>query len=454
MTSIPLLHPFRPAAPIAFRDHGAVTQARFLAEAIALADDLPERAAAINLIADRYAFEVSFAAALLRGQLTLLPQSRASAALTRLARQYPGSYCITDGAAPMAGLPAYRFVSKEGRARALPVPEVPADRIAAVVFTSGSTGVPKAIHKTWGTLATVARLTSTRLGFADAVTDRRPLGVLNLVATVPHCHMYGLETSVMLPLQCGWTSYAGRPLFPEDIRLALMRVPAPRALITTPLHLRACLLERTTLPELEFILSATAPLSRELAAEAETLYGTRVLEVYGFAEAGSVATRRTVAGDRWHVLDGIRLCPEAGYDCLEADHLPMRLRFPDRITAMGERELRLRGRGTEQVNVGGRRIFVSELNHHLNAIAGVRDGVFFLPPDGQGLVTRLVAFVVAPGLSPDTLLSELHKTVDPVFLPRPIYLVEALPRNETGKLTHEALRALERACRQREDHGR
>jgi acyl-coenzyme A synthetase/AMP-(fatty) acid ligase len=50
--------------------------------------------------------------------------------------------------------------------------------------------------------------------------------------------------------------------------------------------------------------------------------------------------------------------------------------------------------------------------------------------------------VVAPTLDAAAILSALRERVDPAFLPRPLLLVEALPRNETGKLPQQALQAL------------
>jgi acyl-coenzyme A synthetase/AMP-(fatty) acid ligase len=73
----------------------------------------------------------------------------------------------------------------------------------------------------------------------------------------------------------------------------------------------------------------------------------------------------------------------------------------------------------------------------------VVDGSFFMPdevaPDG---VTRLTAFVVAPELTAATLMAALRERVDSVFLPRPLIFVEALPRNNAGKLPREALERL------------
>jgi acyl-coenzyme A synthetase/AMP-(fatty) acid ligase len=52
--------------------------------------------------------------------------------------------------------------------------------------------------------------------------------------------------------------------------------------------------------------------------------------------------------------------------------------------------------------------------------------------------------VVAPGLAAPALLAALRERIDAIFIPRPLVLVEALPRNSTGKLPREALQALAR----------
>ncbi len=64
-------------------------------------------------------------------------------------------------------------------------------------------------------------------------------------------------------------------------------------------------------------------------------------------------------------------------------------------------------------------------------------------PDG---VRRIAALVVAPGRDERELLEALRAGLDPVFLPRPLRRVAALPRNETGKLPRQALEALLRAA--------
>ena len=99
----------------------------------------------------------------------------------------------------------------------------------------------------------------------------------------------------------------------------------------------------------------------------------------------------------------------------------------------------LHGRTADLINIAGKRTSLAHLNFHLNSIAGVRDGAFVMPEEDDGAVTRLMAFVVAPGITGETILSALRERIDPAFLPRPLCLVEALPRNETGKLPRGAV---------------
>jgi acyl-coenzyme A synthetase/AMP-(fatty) acid ligase len=50
-----------------------------------------------------------------------------------------------------------------------------------------------------------------------------------------------------------------------------------------------------------------------------------------------------------------------------------------------------------------------------------------------------MAFVVAPGMSSDAVMSALRQRIDAAFLPRPLCFVDSLPRNETGKLPRVAV---------------
>ena len=212
-----------------------------------------------------------------------------------------------------------------------------------------------------------------------------------------------------------------------------------RILVTTPLHLRACVADAVRLPPVDMILSATAPLSRTLAEEAERHCRTEVHEIFGFAEAGSIAERRTVTGDHWRLLEGVQLVQERERWAVRAGYLPAPVPVPDRISVDADGRFVVHGREADQVNIAGHRVALGDLNQKLLEIDGVQDGVFFLPAEQTATVTRLMACVVAPGKTAEEIQQALRLRLDPVFLPRPLLLVPRLPRNETGKLPREAL---------------
>jgi len=152
-----------------------------------------------------------------------------------------------------------------------------------------------------------------------------------------------------------------------------------------------------------------------------------------------VATRRTVQGQLWHCLRDVRLRRDGDDVKAAGGHVEKEVPFTDVVDMNGHDKFVLHGRNADLVNIAGKRTSLAYLNHQLNSIEGVRDGVFFMPDESGEGVIRLTAFVVAPGISRDVLFGALRTRIDAVFLPRPLYFVDALPRNATGKLPHEAL---------------
>lgn len=434
-TRIPLIAARPPTDVFAYSGERRVTVLDFVAEVAALAARLPDRRNVVNLCVDRYRFTVALGAALYRGQVSLLPSHRTPEFLTGLARLHPDLYCLADE--PVAWCPletiAYPPAPPPGP-RDPAVPSFPSEQVAAIAFTSGTTGAPTPHVKLWGALARGAGAE------AQALEIDRLAGA-TLVGTVPPQHMYGLESTVLLVLQHRFAMHGGRPFYPRDVREALARVPAPRVLITTPVHLRALDIDGTELPPLASIVSATAPLGPEAAARAEARYRAPVREIYGFTEAGMVASRRTLDGDAWRLLPGVALRSDGEAWWAESGHVPAPARFSDLIDVLDGERFVLRGRASDVVNVAGKRASLAGLNAQLLAIPGVVDGAFFSPEDDGSGVRRLAAFVVAPGLTSRRLLEELRRRVDPAFLPRPLRLVARLPRNATGKLAAEDMHA-------------
>jgi acyl-coenzyme A synthetase/AMP-(fatty) acid ligase len=262
-----------------------------------------------------------------------------------------------------------------------------------------------------------------------------------VVTTVPPQHMYGMEMSVLLPLLGEVGVHAGRPFFPADVAAALADMPAPRVLVTTPVHLRALVESGIELPAIAAMVSATAPLPVELAQAAEQCFGAPLLEVFGSTETCVFASRRPTVDENWALYDGVSLHPQPDGTVVEAPQLAAPVTLADIVSLSGGgRRFRLRGRHADMLEIAGKRASLGDLGRRLLAIPGVQDGVVFQLDGGDALdVHRIAALVVAPGLDEHTILDALRRAIDPLFLPRPLRLVTALPRNETGKLPRAAL---------------
>ena len=199
-------------APFAMSRGGAVSLGEFLADVDATAGCLPNRRWVFNVCADRYRFTVGFAAALVRGQVSLLPPIRTPDFLVRLAADYPGTYCLADDDLSADPFDVVRLELDQQRpARDGAMPSFAADQIAAISFTSGTTGRPTPHVKRWGPLAAGAVAEAAALGL-----DR--LARPSLVGTVPPQHMYGFESTVLLALHGGCLLSAERPFYPLDVR--------------------------------------------------------------------------------------------------------------------------------------------------------------------------------------------------------------------------------------------
>jgi acyl-coenzyme A synthetase/AMP-(fatty) acid ligase len=440
---IPLLSHTSPEAPVAYRAGRPVAAWQFLADVERLAALIPPGSAVLNACIDRYRFAVGFAAAFLGDRISLLPPTHTPEVVRQVRLMTPGAICLTDHRHCGIDLPQIMFPDTPApRPPQWRVPLIPAQRVVADVFTSGSTGLPLPHRKRWGPLVDCVRVAATRLGF-DGTTK------MTVIATVPPQHMYGLETSVLMSLQSGDAFCAEHPFYPADICNVLAAVPPPRTLVSTPLHLRALLAANQALPALYAVVSATAPLDAVLAEQVEQRFGAPLLEIYGSTESGQIASRRPISSRTWHLFTGVALNRREERVWASGGHIETAVPLGDHIDLVDKEHFELGDRLQDVVNIAGKRNSIAYLNHQLLTIPGVQDGVFFMPQESRDPltgVTRLCALVVAPGLDSATLLRHLRERIDPVFLPRPLRLVAALPRNSTGKLSAQILRSLIDQC--------
>ena len=437
--TLPLFVSDDPQRAIAWRRGAPVRLAEFQTHVAAVVARLPSGATAmVNLCEDRYAFLVAYAAALSVGHTVLLPASRAEQVVADVQSANPGSYRIDDAAveAGLRNVPVNRAINTQ----------IAADMTVMVGHTSGSTGEPKKFPKLWRSVAG----SNTR----NAETIRAALGDPStpvwLLATVPPQHMYGMELSVLLPLSGDMAVHAGRPLFPADIARALAELPRPRVLVSTPVHLRAIAESTQDFPAVDAIVSATAPLDQPLAAAVTARLGAQMVEMFGSTETCVFASRHTDREEAWRLYEGVRLEPHPEGTWVNAPWFVEPVLLQDMLEMRSSDTFVVRGRSSDMVDVAGKRASLSDLTRRLLAVAGVREAVVFQPDlDTVGTIRRVAALVVAPGLTSRQVLERLAPGVDSAFLPRPLLIVDELPRNELGKLPRENLL---KALRRRSDN--
>ncbi len=406
----------------------------------ALAQRLPPSSCLINLCQDRIHFATALLAAEVACKITLLPSSVQPAILRDLLREWPDSCIVTDRpqSVPQV-LPIFDVNDGNWHRPSHPTaaPSTAAHRTGFYVYTSGSTGTPQRHFKTYEQVRQSAQQALLRL--VATFGARGPI-----VGTSPFQHMYGLESTVFLPLQGFGPLTARQPLFPADVAAALHELAEPALLVTTPYHLSKILQADLAFPPLLGLLSATAPMPTELARQAEERFGIPVLEIYGSTETGQLATRRPTLNASWELFEGVSLQPHGETIIATGGHLDISQPLNDRIELEGPRHFRLLGRHADMVCVAGKRSSLAYLTHCLTRIPGVEDGIVCLSSGTDHAVRRVMAFAVSRTLRRGDILDALRQVLDPVFLPRPLMLIDQLPRDANGKIvaaTLERLRA-------------
>ncbi len=338
---IPLLVRADPAACFARHQGRAISQREYLEDAKALARLLPERRYLINLCECSYHFLVAFAAALLREQTNLLPSSRAEQVVAEVVDAWDSSHIVDDARVAAA-------IHQSVRQERFSVPLIDAGHLAVIGFTSGSTGQPRPHPKTWGGFA--ASTANNLAALRAIIGDAAHFGVL---ATVPPQHMYGIEMSVLMPLLAGATLYTRRDLFPADIAASLAELPSPRILVTTPVHLRVLAEAAHPMPEIAAVISATAPLSADLATRIENQLDTQVLEVFGSTETCVIASRYTARESDWRLMPQVLLLPQPDGTLVQAPWFVQPTLLQDLVECLPDHRFRLcagGGLGTDTLN--------------------------------------------------------------------------------------------------------
>jgi acyl-coenzyme A synthetase/AMP-(fatty) acid ligase len=254
--------------------------------------------------------------------------------------------------------------------------------------------------------------------------------------------MYGIELTVLLPLFAGMSVHADRPLFPADVVAALASTQAPRVLVSTPLHLRALADADCYFPALALVVSATAPLDAALAQRIEQRLNAPLLEMFGSTETCVFATRRTAENTGWKLYDDVNIDAQEESTRVSAPWFHRDQNLQDLLEMSGERGFVLRGRNSDMVEVAGKRASLADITRRICAVPGVQDALAFQPENTVGGANRVAAVVVSSGATERQIAAVLATALDSVFVPRPLMMVDRIPRDSVGKVSRAQLLAL------------
>ena len=432
----PLISHISPSAPLAYFKGQLITAETYLTDVQALACHLPDACHVLNIASNRYAFLVGLGASIVKGIVSLLPSSLTPESLNELRQFDPGLLVIADQLPDSIRCDFIDPTSSMGQPPIeFQIPQISDDQLIARVFTSGSTGQPVPHEKHWGSLVSNIERMSRQLQLPEQAT---------IIGTTPSQHMYGFESTILLCLLQEVVLFDEKPFFPADITYALESVAAPKVLVTAPFHLETLLDSGITLPNVNHVISATAPLSEVIARRAEQSLGCQLSEIFGATETGQIAMRKPTQTDEWTLVEGVTIIQSDNGCVATGGHLSHPIPLSDHFELLGKDRFRLLGRGTDMVNIAGKRTSLAYLNSLLRQLPEIKDGVFFIPSEHSGRLPRLALAYCADSPVDGIIKTYLRRHVDPVFIPRRIIQVDTLPRNPTGKILQSELDALVR----------
>jgi malonyl-CoA/methylmalonyl-CoA synthetase len=359
-------------------------------------------------------------------------------------------------------------VAAAARSDAAPLPATPrgpAD-LAAIVYTSGTTGRSKGAMLTHGNLESNARalLELWRFGADDVLLHALPIYHVHGLFIATHCALLAGATTLLLPR--------------FDAAAVLELMPRATVLMGVPTYYTRLLedarLDRERARGIRVFICGSAPLLPATFEEFARRTGHRILERYGMSEAGMITSNpydgERLPGSVGFALPGVQL-RVAGPDGAE---LPrgavgvLEIRGPNlfrgywRMPEKTAEEFRadgffitgdvatmdaagrvaIVGRARDLVISGGFNIYPKEIELEIDALPGVvESAVIGVPhPDlGEGVVA-VIATQPGAALAEREVLAALRDRLAKFKQPKRVYFVADLPRNAMGKVQKARLR--------------
>lgn len=376
--------------------------------------------------------------------------------LEHIGGELPGIDHIRMDQMKFKGLPPVRIGARQ-----------PDDWTAIILYTSGTSGRPKGVMLSERNLRTNI----------DQVTQCAKFTPADVMfGVLPQFHSFALTVLTLLPLRVGCRVVYSARFVPGQV-LEHMRTHRPTVFVAIPSMYNALLLARSGLADdfssLRYIVSGSEPLPDKVASAFHKKFGKRISEGYGLTETSPVTNwclpdefkphsvgrpvpgveERIVAPDGsllgpnedgeirirgGNVMKGYFGLPELTAEAFDQDGF---LKTGDMGRFDDDGHLFITGRIKEMLIISGENVFPREIEEVLNHHPLVKaSAVVGLPDPGRGEIP--VAFVeLHEGATWDEASVRTHcREKLPVYkVPREFRVLEALPRNPTGKVMRRAL---------------
>jgi len=340
------------------------------------------------------------------------------------------------------------------------------DDIAVIVYTSGTTGLPKGAMISHRNLISNAQTLTSAWGWTQADV---------MLHTLPIFHVHGLFVGLHLPLLSG-CAIIFQPAF--DAAAARKAIPYATVFMGVPTYYTRLLsqgIDRNDCEGMRLFISGSAPLLAQTFKDWHASTGTVILERYGMSETG-MNTANPLTGAR---KPGTVGPPLPGVECLvvnEADEvLPVgetgnlwvrgpnvfqgywqnaektaESFSPDGYFKTGDLAvidedgyISIVGRSKDLIITGGLNVYPKEIELVLDAIDGVLESaVIGLPhPDFGESVCAVIVPLPEVDLATEFIFDQIKTRLANFKTPKKIFFLQSLPRNTMGKVQKNQLRA-------------
>jgi len=323
-------------------------------------------------------------------------------------------------------------------------------------LTSGTTAAPRAIRFGSQQLLADCNQICDSMGISDADLN---FGV------IPISHSYGFSNLLMPLIVRGVPMVVSRDRTPRAVLADLARTNAT-VFPGTPIFYQAfCdMHDVPALRQLRLCISAGAPLSGTVAKKFFEKFKLLIHSFYGASECGGICYDRDgtafedgVVGEPLKNVDVEIIDPAAPSSQIrvrsagvgdgyfpepDEQKLANGIFVPDDLLARTERGFKIVGRISDVINIAGKKVNPGEVEAHIIGFPGIKQAVVFGRPAAAGALRNeeVAACVVADAdLRENNLLELCRKTLSPWQVPKRIFIVDAIPTNERGKISRRDL---------------